>query len=133
MKYRSELANLTMADIQGLDRARQLLRAIYEGIGATSLQGKPAILALVDEVDDLVVAVIRKGARRAVTLGLKGAYGRKHLSHDLIDRLIELAGFSAEECVVAADSSAEISAPADGDARGATVSGAGELGESNQK
>jgi hypothetical protein len=133
MKYRSELANLTMADVQGLDRARQSLRAIYEGVGATSLQGKPAILALVDEVDDLVVAVIRKGARRAVKLGMAGAYGRKHLNQDFIARLVELAGVSPTDDDGAAYPSTEIPEAIDGEDRETPVSGAGELPDTAQK
>jgi hypothetical protein len=132
MKYRSELANLTMADVQGLDKARQCLRAVYEGIGATSVQGKPAILGLLDEADDLVLAVIRKGARRAVKLGMAGAYGRKHLSQDFVARLVELAGAPSAIGDGSAESSTEIAAAAGIDSPGATVSAIGESDGSNQ-
>jgi hypothetical protein len=133
MKYSSGLATLTMADVQVLDRARQSLRMIYDAIGATNVQGKPAMLGILDQADDCMQSVMRKGARRAVKLGLAGAYQRKHLSTDFVQRLAELAGVSPTDDEGAADSSSRIPDAINGEGREAPVSGASELEESLQK
>jgi len=90
MDYRSRLAEITMLDLERLDGIRTRLRAVHAAVAATSIQAKPAIAELLDEADDLAVMILRKGAKRAIALGLAGAYGRKNLSPEFGARLMEL-------------------------------------------
>lgn len=93
-----------MADLERLDHIRQALEDVYNAISTTSLQAKPAILGLLNRAHDEAGAIMRKGARGAIKLGAAGAYGRKHLELEFIQRLIELAGAAT---AADADASAE--------------------------
>jgi hypothetical protein len=61
MSYFHRMADLSMRDLERLHRAKARLLALANGIGATSQQGKPAMLQLLSEVEAEVDAIFRKG------------------------------------------------------------------------
>ena len=80
-----------MADMERLFRIQTCLDQVDDAIAATSLQAKPAIAGLLREAYFEAQAVMRKGALQALKLGKAGAFQRKHLRPELVQRLIELA------------------------------------------
>jgi hypothetical protein len=53
--------------------------------------GKPAILAMLDQADDVLVALIKKSSAKAIKNGLAGHYQRTEIPQDLIEFM---AGFA---------------------------------------
>jgi hypothetical protein len=92
-----------MADMERLFRIQSCLDQVDDAIAATSLQAKPAIAGL------------RKGALRALKLGKAGAFQRKHLRAELVQRLIELAEIPPSGAADAAQGGTEGTAQGAGD------------------
>ena len=61
MAYHTRMADLTMRDMQRLHLAGQRLMALANALQSTSLQGKPALLQLIGEVNADIEAIFRKG------------------------------------------------------------------------
>jgi len=61
MPYMNRMADLTMRDMQRLHLAHKRLEAVFHAITATSVQGKPAMLHLINEADSEIEALFRKG------------------------------------------------------------------------
>jgi hypothetical protein len=57
------MADLTMRDLQRLHLAGQRLIAVANALNSTGLQGKPALLQLLGEVNVEVETIFRKGVR----------------------------------------------------------------------
>ena len=95
MKYLSALGQITMLDVEHLWAAMRRIDAVDDALASTSMQGKPALRALLSEAYHEIQHVMRKGARRGVKLGAQGAYTKKNLDPELVQRLVELAGAPA--------------------------------------
>jgi hypothetical protein len=61
MAYQTRMADLTMSDMRRLHLAGQRLMALTSALQSTNLQGKPALLQLIGEVQANVDAIFRKG------------------------------------------------------------------------
>jgi hypothetical protein len=57
------MADLTMRDLQRLHLAGQRLIAVANALNSTGLQGKPALLQLLGEINVEVETIFRKGVR----------------------------------------------------------------------
>ncbi len=62
MPSNSPQKRLTKQDVLDLIQCAQMLEAAYRGIESTSIQGKPAILGLIDQVDTIVKRIATGGA-----------------------------------------------------------------------
>ena len=92
-KDSSYLCVVVMRDVIELHRARQGLAALHDGISQTNLSGKPAMLAILNQIDDVCCTLIKKSASRAIANGLKGHYQRYDIPQELIEYM---AGFAKE-------------------------------------
>jgi len=63
MAYHTRMADLTMRDMQRLHLAGQRLMALANALNSTGLQGKPALLQLLGEVNADIETIFRKGVR----------------------------------------------------------------------
>jgi hypothetical protein len=61
MPYFNRMADLTMRDLQRLHLAHKRLEAVFDAIRATSVQGKPALIHLINEADNELESIFRKG------------------------------------------------------------------------
>jgi hypothetical protein len=104
-----------MADMERLFRIQSCLDQVDDAIAATSLQAKPAIAGLLREAYFEAQAIMRKGALRALKLGKAGAFQRKHLRAELVQRLIELAEIPPSGAADAAQGGTEGTAQGAGD------------------
>ena len=64
MAYHTRMADLTMRDMQRLHLAGQRLMALANALNSTGLQGKPALLQLLGEVNADIETIFRKGSAR---------------------------------------------------------------------
>jgi hypothetical protein len=90
-KLYESLNGLVFQDMIDLYRARVNLNQVYQAIEATNLQAKPAMLGLLDQADDVVLHLLRKGAKRAVRFGAQGGYKFRAIPAGLPELLMELA------------------------------------------
>jgi hypothetical protein len=63
MAYHTRMADLTMRDMQRLHLTGQRLMALANALNSTGLQGKPALLQLLGEINADIETIFRKGVR----------------------------------------------------------------------
>lgn len=61
MPYHNRMCDLSMLDMQRIHLAHKRLEALYQAISATSMQGKAAMLLLINEADSELEHIFKKG------------------------------------------------------------------------